>query len=242
MVHAWLPNFVESWNNASWSISCEWFVYLIFPVLVLSRMHRLPNWIAGALTVLLPAIFIGLVQTGYTGLFTPLIQVVCEFAAGCLLYRIYIRQSAGKFTANLLMPAALGSTLTVLALLWRQPQMAGHWLVLTFPLLILAIARSNRLAGRALASRPALYWGRVSYSLYMTHSVTLWPLKAFFPLRESAGFAHRIGLACIWIGSIAVVAALTYHFVEEPARHWMRGKSPFAKRVAANRAAPERTQ
>ena len=33
LVHAWVPEFHLTWNYPSWSISAEWFAYLLFPAL-----------------------------------------------------------------------------------------------------------------------------------------------------------------------------------------------------------------
>ena len=33
LVHYWLPSFTLSWNFPSWSISAEWFAYLLFPLI-----------------------------------------------------------------------------------------------------------------------------------------------------------------------------------------------------------------
>jgi peptidoglycan/LPS O-acetylase OafA/YrhL len=123
---------------------------------------------------------------------------------------------------------ALGSALI---LLWELRYIAPDWLALIFPFVILAVAESSGVFERLLGSRIAVYWGRVSYSLYMTHNVTLWILKVVLPVRrDGAG----VTVFSIYIVSISIVAILTYHFVEEPCRAWMRAQGRHESTCAAN--------
>jgi peptidoglycan/LPS O-acetylase OafA/YrhL len=119
----------------------------------------------------------------------------------------------------------------MLRLMWQVRELAHDCLALIFPLAILALSESSGTFGRLIGSRIALYWGRVSYSLYMTHNVTLWILKALSPVRqEGAGILQF----SIYIASISAVAIFTYHFVEEPCRKWMRAQGSPAAAVQPN--------
>jgi peptidoglycan/LPS O-acetylase OafA/YrhL len=231
MVHAWLPHFLESWNNASWSVSCEWFAYLVFPLLVLIRLKRLPLSAAVLCATVLPAIPAVLVQVAYLPPFFLLIKVVCEFAAGCLMFHVYPCRREYRHTANALNYGVVILLTSMLILMWQVRELAHDCLALIFPLAILALSESSGTFGRLIGSRIALYWGRVSYSLYMTHNVTLWILKALSPVRqEGAGILQF----SIYIASISAVAIFTYHFVEEPCRKWMRAQGSPAAAVQPN--------
>jgi peptidoglycan/LPS O-acetylase OafA/YrhL len=83
---------------------------------------------------------------------------------------------------------------------------------------------SNGLLSRLLASRFACYWGRVSYSLYMTHAVSSMVLVRFMPLSAFEGRALmiRLGVCGLYFGTVAAMAMLVYHAIEEPARRRMR--------------------
>ena len=73
-------------------------------------------------------------------------------------------------------------------------------------------ASSDRDFGRVLTLPPVRYIGRISYSLYLWHAPILVFAAALFP---TEGFVH--GLICVLI-SLAVAAA-SYRFIEDPARH-----------------------
>jgi peptidoglycan/LPS O-acetylase OafA/YrhL len=221
LVHVWRPYAIESWNNASWSVSCEWFAYLVFPLLVLGVRKKLSLPVAALCAATLPAIPAVFVQIAYYPPFFLLIKVLSEFTAGCLIFHVYTgRREDTRFRRMVLgaLGFALGSTLI---LLWEFRHIAPDWLALIFPFVIFAVAASSGAFKGLLGSRIAVYWGRVSYSLYMTHNVTLWILKAFLPVRN--GGAGMVVFS-VYIVSISVVAIFTYHFVEEPCRTWMRAQ------------------
>ncbi len=231
LVHAWRFHYVESWNNASWSVSCEWFAYLVFPALVLLKLQKLPWPLAFTSAALFPAIAAAFIQARYLPPFILLIKVLCEFTAGCLIFHVYTRRNELAHSRRVLrcgVVAALGS---VPILVWEVPHVAPDWLAMSFPLVILAVAESSGVFERVVGSRAAVYWGRVSYSLYMTHNVTLWLLKALLPVHQSDS---RIPLFFVYMASVSAVAIATYHLVEEPCRKWMRGRiHGTAEQVAA---------
>jgi len=219
LVHAWRIHAVESWNNASWSVSCEWFAYILFPLLVFCRLQKLPSKFGGFIAVLLPAIPAIFVQMLNIPSFFLLIKVICEFTAGCLMFHLYRSRREHSHSSRII-GLKVGLVLILMTVLIHHFRyVAPDWLALLFPFVILALAESTGILARIVDSRIAVYWGKVSYSLYMTHNVTLWILKARAPAPQSGA---SILLFSIYIISIAIVAICTYHFVEEPCRAWMR--------------------
>ena len=221
MVHAWRIRYVESWNNASWSISCEWFAYLVFPLLVLSGLKKIPTRVAVVVAMLLPGIYAILAQAKYFLPFALLVKVLLEFTAGCLIFHAYSRCRNNRLIGKALGYGAAVLSVVVLIMIARVDGATSDWFALVFPLAIFAIAMSSGILAKLLGSRQAVYWGKVSYSLYMTHNVTLWLLKALLPVRAGG---LTVSIFVIYLVSISVVAILTYHFVEEPARKWMRAR------------------
>jgi len=80
-------------------------------------------------------------------------------------------------------------------------------------LLIAAGAVSPNPASRTLAIRPLVWVGLISYSAYLWH----WPVLAFF--RYGFGAPGPLS-ATILIGGALAAAALSYHLIEQPARHF----------------------
>jgi hypothetical protein len=79
---------------------------------------------------------------------------------------------------------------------------------------------------RFLAHPLTVYIGRLSYSLYLWH----WPVYAIF--RWTLGLSQ--GYMVLALGVTFALAALSYHFVEQPVRasRWVRRQSPPSKVVA----------
>jgi peptidoglycan/LPS O-acetylase OafA/YrhL len=192
---------------------------ILVRLLVLSGLKKLPTLVAILCAVIFPAIPALFVQTAYLPPFFLLIKVVCEFSAGCLMFHVYTRRREHQHAGNTL-NYGVGIALTLmLIIMWEVRQLTHDWLALIFPLVVLTVSESSGTFGRLVGSRVAVYWGRVSYSLYMTHNVTLWILKALLPVRQQgAGILQLF----VYIVSISAVAILTYQFVEEPCRKWMR--------------------
>jgi peptidoglycan/LPS O-acetylase OafA/YrhL len=96
--------------------------------------------------------------------------------------------------------------------------------VLAAGLLILALASIP--AGKAgwLGSKPAVYLGEISYSVYMVCAP--WQILAVNLAARATGAEDKRLHVLVWMGIILgliAAAAATYHLVERPARKALRG-------------------
>ncbi|WP_396594626.1 acyltransferase family protein [Brevundimonas sp. R86498] len=230
MVHAWGFAPEAGWNHPSWSISAEWFAYLAFPLFaaVAWRLRERPVVaVVGAIAFLvgLYAAFealAGFPLTQATIAWGALRIVPC-FALGCALYLVHRRFSLPR-------PGwiAAGSAVTLIAAASLQAPDA-----LIVPLcggLILALAALPNARAGWLASRPAVYLGEISYSVYMV--VVPWKLLAVNAASMLTGGGDRLQVF-VWLSvvlTLPLVAAISYHLVEYPARRALRG---LAERRAA---------
>jgi peptidoglycan/LPS O-acetylase OafA/YrhL len=224
MTHAWWW-FLEpgGWNYPSWSISAEWFAYLVlFPLSawVLRRRWKTPALLVIAYAALLT--WLTLMTGNVDG--RRLSRVSCEFLAGAMAFGIF-RQNP-QFT-RLCQRSATTLVGVVLVIAASGPASALYpfWLlVLLFPLMLVGLTADGTWVGRFLGS-PAVVWGgRVSYSLYMTHALTQKLLKVLLP---SAGFISsslpvRCGVVLAQLALLIAAAALLYYAVEVPARDAIR--------------------
>lgn len=220
LVHAWTGH-AAAWNSVSWSISCEWFVYLLFPWFAARSYHRLRRASLGALwgtivgLLTLPAI----VAIAWPG--AParlLLQVTCLFAAGCVLHELHRRGARPGIAAGI--PGLLTMCLVLGAAYCLQRGWSAYVTVPLLAPILLGLAHGEGVFGRFLATPPMQYAGRLSFSLYMTHYLWLWLAQHLFPLdRWSAtSLPARGAMLAAYTVPMFLVAAATYHWIEQPAR------------------------
>jgi peptidoglycan/LPS O-acetylase OafA/YrhL len=224
MLHAWGFAGEAGWNHPSWSISAEWFAYLAFPLFALAAwpMRKRP-WVATAGTaVFLMGLYAaferlaGFPLTEATFRWGALRIVPC-FAYGCALYLVYRRAPLPR--AGLLALSAavvMGASASVLA--WDAVT------VLAAGLLILALASVPDGKAGWLGSKPAVYLGEISYSVYMVCAP--WQILAVNLAARATGAEDKRLHVLVWLGIILgliAAAAATYHLIERPARKALRG-------------------
>ena len=240
MTHAWGLAPVAGWNHPSWSISAEWFAYLTFPAFAWAswRMRERP-WVAiGLALAALFALYLGFAAlagfplTEATFRWGALRIVPC-FAYGCALYLAYRRAPlphAGLFALGFAALAAVSASL----LLWD-----GVTVALLGGLILSLGSLANDKAG-VLASKPAVYLGEISYSVYMV--CVPWQLVAVNVAARLVGAEDKKLPLLVWLVVLAglpVAAAVSYHLVEYPARRFLRGLAERRARRAARDASPQ---
>jgi peptidoglycan/LPS O-acetylase OafA/YrhL len=242
LVQLWFQPFFDgsSWDGPAWSISAEWLAYLLFGLLVLvifriagATRARGLLWLAFAAS-LTPTLL--LLATGQ--FYTPwswLPRIVMEFTAGALacaaVRKLQLSDRARRGAGYL--SAVLGLAIVgILYILNSHPvpkiydstyDSSGLVGALFVPLVVtLAIGIGS--LPRLLSTRVMVYLGHISFSLYMVHEMvhTTWNwTTAQFEIVLTPSWSAKL----IVVGVLAVAvagAALLYHFVEEPARVWMR--------------------
>lgn len=78
---------------------------------------------------------------------------------------------------------------------------------------------------RLLATPVMKFWGEASYSVYMLHGITLQAMGRLLPGTRfaEAGVAERLGVVALYLALLLAPPALTYLWVERPARSYIRG-------------------
>jgi peptidoglycan/LPS O-acetylase OafA/YrhL len=238
LVQLWFQPFFDgsSWDGPAWSISAEWLAYLLFGLLVLvifriARATRARGLLWLAVTASLPPALL-LLATGH--FYTPwswLPRIIMQFAAGALacaaVRELQLSDRARRGAGYL--SVVLGVSIVGLVYLldaYPLPGMvdsSGLVDVLFVPLVI-ALAIGIGSLPRLLSTRVMVYLGHISFSLYMVHELvhTAWNwTTAQFGIVLTPSWSAKLTLLVVLAFAVAG-AALLYHFVEEPARVWMR--------------------
>jgi peptidoglycan/LPS O-acetylase OafA/YrhL len=206
-----------SWNTASWSVSAEWFAYLVLFVPMVSLLRRVRlAWVIG----LALSMWLGLVLLAAFGLHTPIaelsyrgvLRIVPEFLCGYALFRIleiakprrgdifWMSGIAGIlclcFFSGLTFLLAPCIGLVLLGLYWGGPLADAVW--------------GNRLAVRI---------GEASFSIYLQQEFFQ---IAFNQAARRVVIPHTviaaIALVALYIVLVCVAGVLCFLYIEEPLR------------------------
>jgi peptidoglycan/LPS O-acetylase OafA/YrhL len=203
-----------SWNFPSWSISCEWFAYLLFPLFAFRIGSTKRPYIWFTLCLLLYAVpcFYG-IEVHPTR--WSMLRIVSEFFAGCFLFQIQ------RLGWKCPLPAWISGLASVSICAVGTYLGTNRALSLPFfALLIWALADNSE---GWLAGSVAVYWGQVSYSLYMTNGLCEIFLNRALPAANfvSASPLIRSGIVAAYLFVVGLAAVLAFHYVETPARRWL---------------------
>jgi peptidoglycan/LPS O-acetylase OafA/YrhL len=220
LVHAWSRTFAMSWNYPSWSISSEWFAYLVFPVIAVfaSRASRALMGLTAVVCCLAGAA----VYHHESVPFQALAQVIPTFTGGVVLARLFPPRGAER-------PGVQWGAIGLLVVALVVPFFASRLdtssvLVVVFFAVVglLGSAGHHNLAVWRWA--PLALLGDISYSLYMVHELVISVVtKVIGGERLMAASALVRGaaiLACIALS--LVVAFASYHVIERPCREASR--------------------
>jgi peptidoglycan/LPS O-acetylase OafA/YrhL len=216
LVQAWLGRIPVDWNTPAWSLSCEMFFYLCFPLAV-TWLQR-AGWRRTAAAALAACCLTRVLWAlGVPDEIKPAIHFadfLMGIAASCAfdLLASARRMPRGEW---LYVP---GAVLGAVLIAW--PKLLPYGIDLNTALrplnavLLIGIALGRGIAARALSSPLAVYLGKASYSMYILHVPMLW-----WYLRWTRSYS-----ASLYLAAVIGVSALVYRFIEEPANRYLRSR------------------
>jgi peptidoglycan/LPS O-acetylase OafA/YrhL len=238
LVQLWFQPFFDgsSWDGPAWSISAEWLAYLLFGVLVLvifriARATRTRGLLWLAFAASLPPMLLLLVTGHFYTPWSWLPRIVMQFTAGALAcvavrkLQLSDRARRGAGYLSLLLGVAIVGLVYLLDAHPVPKMIDSSGLVdVLFVPLVVTLATGVGSLPSLLSTRVMVYLGHISFSLYMVHELVHtawnWAVEQFEIVLTPSWPAKSILVGVLAIALIGAV--LLYHFVEEPARIWMR--------------------
>ncbi|HEX7007959.1 MAG TPA: acyltransferase [Alphaproteobacteria bacterium] len=244
LVHGWALPIEKSWNVPSWSISTEWLAYLAFPLVsaaALAIRHR--RAIVLACATLCAVTVVAFATFRFQGTMAyGLVRIGVDFSIGCLLFGLYRQQAFRSLALGVGLAAAYLCTLVGVLIVFDVRIAVAACAPAPLAMLVYGLSADRGAVCRWLAKPAVLYWGRASYSLYMTHLVVVWILHSYVTPPELAQYPPTLR-AAVMTGLVAAIlgaAAFTYRWIEQPSRRWMLRR--FAPIEAASVTASPRPQ
>lgn len=220
LLQGWLGHIPVNWNTPAWSLSCEMFFYLSFPLAAafLLRLQWRGIFAAGVFAIALTRV---LWAVGVSDEIKPLIHL-SDFLMGVAASRAVDLMRATERAprgAWLYGPALLlsGTLIAYPALLPPRVDLNTALRPLNAAILI-GFALGGGWPARTLSLPVAVYLGKASYAMYILHVPLMW-----WYLRWVKDFS-----ATIYIGGVIVVSALVYRAIEEPANRYLRARARIA--------------
>ena len=214
-----------NWNGPTWSLSAEWFCYLLLPVIIpVVLRFRTPTAVVVGYLV---AMAVPLVAYGFLGYgdaqityISPLWRAMGDFVGGALLCQLThvgsrIPERAGRLTGPL---ALLALAVLVAAAI------AGMTLLVAVPfagLVVLGLAQQRGRLNAALSGPRMMKAGDLSVTLFLTHVPWLLGASLLITPARFPGAWGWLGVALL-VGGALALSWVTFVLIERPAQGVMR--------------------
>lgn len=229
-----------TWNLPSWSISVEFYAYIVFAVALLCLRSRIYLFIA-FVGVAAPAFLlyrVGHIDTQYD---FGIVRCVLGFFVGFVCYDVYLllrrhglqdaaRSSVGNVAvATVIEAACLTMIIAFVCFCGDGPLSVAAPAV--FGIAVLVFSIEGGVLSRILRARPFMLLGMLSYSIYMVHMPVQLAMRYALQIGErllriplfregQLGAELWQGDLCyvICLGLLVAVSYVTYHLIEQPGR------------------------
>jgi peptidoglycan/LPS O-acetylase OafA/YrhL len=235
LLQSWLSHaHILSFNPPAWSISIEYYMYMIFFVTLLFKpVFTIMSWVFISVTMFY-FIVIGM------SIDTVILRGLSSFFLGVLVYILY-----KNFYAKITFSSMYFSILELAVLLLVPYILTAHIviykpLIMTglFACIVFVFAFQKGVLSRILRYKIFLFFGKISYSIYMIHVFILFSflwviilIEKIFKIQltpEVAGIVYiDLGLPLynnilvfVLLAVIVFISRFTYTFIEKRGQEW----------------------
>lgn len=233
----WIPPFHGDWNQPVWSLSVEIVGYCAFPWLAFALIRARRGWaliliaLAGIAAPMLLAVLAGVPPDDIFE--WAILRMAGCFVAGMALCRLW--QLWPALPPRLVGRASLAAIAAIAVLACTR---AGALVDFPFAALIFLLAYQSGPVNRVLASRVALFFGAISFPLYLLHVMPLTWLRYAVARGEVAAPLAGVALLAL-VAALIGLAFVLHRLVEAPIHRWARRNLPGGGAREPARPVPE---
>lgn len=243
LVQAWGVLSEPTWNKPAWSISTEFFAYIVFGLSCFFLKRNIWKVIPAIVFYFFYYVVANpeVMWATYSG---ALIRCLAGFSIGMLAYRCYmhsIRMALPIFTgcaASFFEVSCV--TASFIGIVWLPKDMGGLILPI-FALTIFIFSTEKGIVSSFLKKRLFVYLGGLSYSIYLVHAFIA---LALYSLAATLGCLGKLSdgrtgvllvggaadfLIIAYLFFVVLVSSFTYRFIEIPGQSF--GKAILARGV-----------
>ena len=232
-----------TWNLPSWSISTEFYTYVLFAACVVALRGR--AWVAIAVALTAGPILIAVLSDGNMATVYDwgMIRCVYGFAAGAMAWRVYRSGDGLRRWLSGSIAELVALVLVVVFVSTAGASILSIAAPYLFALVVLVFAFEGGKASAVLKLRPLVFLGTVSYSVYMTHAFVErswrdlayalqnhWHIGVFARRTVDGREITLFGVQpwqgdlayAVYLAMVVAVSWFTYRWIEEPGREWVR--------------------
>lgn len=224
LLNAWTGSSM-SWNVPSWSISAEWFVYLLFPIIAV-LLRKFAQGVTAHFLIgigLLFAIIFAysanqLNSLGDDVASMALIRASLQFTLGSIIGSLYVKHNAFLEKNRILLAAGFVGA----CLIYIKTGVSDYILMpAAFFSLISYLSVDRSFFQAALSNKVLVYLGEISYSTYMVHYFVYDVFKAGFVTKDSDVNQLYLLLSFLVVLAMSIVM---HHTFELPMQRYLRSK------------------
>lgn len=233
LIHGWFPTTNLTWNVPSWSVSVEYYIYIIFFLTLYNKKYfRIFTWISIS--------FISFYFVSNEVIFNTALRGLSSFFTGSLIYLIYKYLDNLQLNFNKLLFSLFELIGISIIVLFFSIDIDSNFLLMNFifALNMLLFSFEKGYLSFLLKNKILLYLGKLSYSIYLTHAAILLIVTTSSKIIEKVldieilhlidnhkyidfGEVYLNNLAIIIILLIIiVVSGLTHKFIEIPGQNF----------------------
>jgi peptidoglycan/LPS O-acetylase OafA/YrhL len=221
LLHGWTGKLPVDWNTPAWSLSCEVFFYVCFPllVLVLRRVGTRGMIAVAALTLCLQYLFW---SAGIPEQWKP-VKHLADFLMGIAAAQIYtsLRESYQDRGYLFYLPAiAVGLSILAFPEMLPSKLSVGTALRPFNALIVIGLALGGGSLARSVSGNTIVMLGKATYGMYILHIPILWWFKRGW--LYNAGVVPLPICGLIYVLAVTGISLLACRFFEEPANTGIR--------------------